>query len=189
MKNKSEFDMRTKIKFKILSLCTLNQNELFQSFIGNNNKRNRKFKIMKYLIILILVLNISCKDNYITIPRNLNEAKERKAFIKEFVGDKSIISINNKNYLIKVVYLTYLIDSKNVHKQACSLIIKTIDCKTQNNKFPMEYLNIKIKIDKSYFNVYNRYLNLVCDIPEDTKVFQLMYFENKIEKVINFKQK
>ena len=53
----------------------------------------------------------------------------------------------------------------------------------------MEYLNIKIKIDKSYFNVYNRYLNLVCDIPEDTKVFQLMYFENKIEKVINFKQK
>ena len=38
------------------------------------------------------------KDTFIVNPRSVKEAKERNAFIKEFIGDNSIISIDNKEY-------------------------------------------------------------------------------------------
>lgn len=145
---------------------------------------------MKYLLVIIyLLLNISCKDNYISIPINSKEAKERKALIKEFYGDNSIITINKKKFIIKDVYLTYLIDSKKVHKQAFSLIVKTVDYKTKEDNYPMNFFDFKIKIDTSNYKVYSRSYSLVSDIPKETKTFKLSYFDNKTEKLISFYEK
>jgi hypothetical protein len=132
------------------------------------------------------------KDTFIVNPRSIKESKESKAFIKEFVGDKPIISIDNKKYLLREVYLTYKIDSKKVYKQAVSLIFKTINIKTKDIDCPNDYTKFEIIVDETKYNLGNNSNNLVCDypsIPIKTNNFLLIYYDNQIKRVVKFKEK
>ena len=141
-------------------------------------------------LIIVLVFNFSCmKDTFIVNPRSVKEAKETNAFIKEFVGDNSIISIDNKEYFIEEVYLTYKIDSKNVYKQAISLVFKIEDQNTKEINCPEDYTKFTIIADKEKYDFGNNSGYLVSSIPEKTSSFQLVYFDNEVEKTINFKEK
>ena len=134
--------------------------------------------------------NFSCmKDTFIVNPRSVKEAKETNAFIKEFVGDNSIISTYNKEYFIEEVYLTYKIDSKNVYKQAISLVFKIKDQNTKEINCPEDYTKFTIIADKEKYDFGNNSGYLVSSIPEKTSSFQLVYFDNEVEKIINFKEK
>ena len=146
---------------------------------------------MKNLFLLIIfVFNFSCmKDTFIVNPRSVKEAKETNAFIKEFVGDNSTISINNKEYFIEEVYLTYKIDSKNVYKQAVNLVFKLKDKRTKEINCPEDYTKFTIITDKEKYDFGNNSGYLVSSIPEKTSSFQLVYFDNEVEKIINFKEK
>ena len=54
---------------------------------------------MKYIFMTFFILNISCmKDTIIVNPRSIDEAKQRNAFIKEFIGDNTIISFEGNEY-------------------------------------------------------------------------------------------
>lgn len=140
----------------------------------------------------IFVINFSCmKDTIIVNPRSIKESKERNAFIKEFVGDKSIITIDNNKYLLKEVYLTYKIDSKKAHKKAVSLIFKIMNLKTQEFECP-DYTNFEIIARNLKYDLGERSRSLVNDhpsIPINTSNFTLNYYDNKIKRVINFKEK
>ena len=141
------------------------------------------------LFLSIFILNFSCmKDTFIVNPRSVKEAKESNAFIREFIGDTTIISFDHKNYLIDEVYLTYKVDSEKVYKQAISLVFKTIN--TENNIFdyPNDYTKFEILVDTMKYDLYHNN-NLVSDIPENTKYFKLVYFDNNVKRVINFKEK
>lgn len=141
------------------------------------------------LITTIFVINFSCmKDSIIVNPKNIKDSKERKAFIKEFIGDESIISIDGTRYLLKEVYLTYMIDSKKVHKQAVSLIFKTINLKTQNIECP-DYTKFEVIVGDIKCDLGERSNNLVSDIPINTNNFSLNYYDNKTKRVIKFKDK
>ena len=109
---------------------------------------------MKNLFLLIiLVFNFSCmKDTFIVNPRSVKEAKETNAFIKEFLGDNSMISINNKEYFIEEVYLTYKIDSKNVYKQAVNLVFKLKDKRTKEINCPEDFTKFTIIADKKKYD-------------------------------------
>ncbi len=146
---------------------------------------------MKNLFLLIiLVFNFSCmKDTFIVNPRSVKEAKETNAFIKEFVGDNSTISIDNKEYFIEEVYLTYKIDSKNVYKQAVNLVFKLKDKRTKEINCPEDFTKFTIIADKKKYDFGNNSGYLVSSIPEKTISFQLVYFDNGVEKIINFKEK
>ncbi len=136
------------------------------------------------------ILNISCmKDTIIVNPRSIDEAKQRNAFIKEFIGDNTVISFESNEYLIKEVYLTYGIDSEKVHKQAVSLIFKTINSKTLKIDCPDDYTNFEIIVDTTKYNLGERTHSLVSRIPISTSNFVLVYYDNKIKKIINFKEK
>ena len=141
-------------------------------------------------LIIILVFNFSCmKDTFIVNPRSIKEAKERKAFIKEFIGDNTIISFEGNEYLINEVYLTYGIDSKKVHKQAVSLVFKTVNNKTQKFDCPDDYTKFEIIIDTVKYDLGERTHSLESTIPIGTSNFLLVYYDNKIKKIINFKEK
>jgi hypothetical protein len=129
------------------------------------------------------------KDTFIVNPRSVKESKESNAFIKEFVGDTSVISINNDEYLIEEVYLTYLIDSEKVHKQAVSLVFIMLNKKTKEINCPEDYKKFEILIDKKKFELGNRSGYLVSSIPLNTSNFQLIYFDNKNKHVVNFREK
>jgi hypothetical protein len=130
------------------------------------------------------------KDTFIVYPLSIKESKERNAFIKEFVGDTSVISFKNNDYLLDEIYLTYKIDSKKVHKQAITLVFKTIDIKTQKFDCPDDYSKFEIIIDTKKYGLGRNSFNLSCrNIPIDTKNFKLIYYDNNIKKVINFKEK
>ena len=128
------------------------------------------------------------KDTFIVNPRSIKEAKERNAFIKEFIGDNTIISFEGNEYLINEVYLTYGIDSKKVHKQAVSLVFKTINNKTQKFDCPDDYTKFEIIIDTIKYDLGERTHSLESTIPTSTKDFVLVYYDNKIKKIINFKE-
>jgi hypothetical protein len=127
------------------------------------------------------------KDTFIQFPNSVKESKERNAFIKEFLGDNSVISIDNK-YLLKEVYLTYYIDSKKVYKQASSLIFKAINLKTKEFDCPEDYTKFKIVIDEMQYDLGNVSRNLACEIPVSTNHFKLVYYDNGVKRVINFKE-
>ncbi|NHN25700.1 hypothetical protein FIA58_008415 [Flavobacterium jejuense] len=141
-------------------------------------------------IMSILIINFSCsKDDFIVNPRSVKESKERNAFIKEFVGDNSIITINNNKYLLKEIYLSYKIDSKKVHKQAMSLIFKTIDFKTQKLDCPDDYTKFELIVGDKKYDMSTNSRNLVSTIPINTSNFTLIYYDKKIKNSINFKEK
>jgi hypothetical protein len=146
---------------------------------------------MKNIFILtIFIINFSCmKDTFIVNPRSVKESKEFNAFIREFVGDTSVISIDNKNYLLNEVYLTYKVDSKNVYKRAISLVFKTVNKDSKVNDCPNDYTKFEILIDTSKYNLGENSRNLVSHIPDDTKKFTLVYYDKNIQRVINFKEK
>ena len=146
---------------------------------------------MKKLFLLIIIFfNFSCmKDTFIVNPRSIKEAKERNAFIKEFMGDGSVISFEGNEYLINEVYLTYGIDSKKVHEQAVSLVFKTINNKTQKFDCPDDYTKFEIIIDTIKYDLGERTHSLESTIPTSTSDFVLVYYDNKIKKIINFKEK
>ena len=146
---------------------------------------------MKKLFLLIIIFfNFSCmKDTFIVNPRSIKEAKERNAFIKEFMGDGSVISFEGNEYLIDEVYLTYGIDSKKVHKQAVFLIFKTINTKTRKIDCPDDYTKFEIIIDTIKYDLGERTHSLESTIPTSTSDFVLVYYDNKIKKIINFKEK
>lgn len=129
------------------------------------------------------------KDTFIVNPRSVKEAKERNAFIKEFMGDDNVISFEGNEYLIDEVYLTYGIDSKKVHKQAVSLIFKTINTKTRKIDCPDDYAKFEIIIDTINYDLGERSHSLESTIPTSTSDFVLVYYDNKIKKIINFKEK
>ena len=137
-----------------------------------------------------MIFNLSCmKDNIIVNPRSVKESKESNAFIKEFVGDASVISINNDEYLIEEVYLTYKIDSEEVHKQAVSLVFRMLNKKTKEINCPEDYTKFEIIVDKKNYLLYNNSGYLVSSIPINTNSFQLEYYDNKNKEIINFKEK
>lgn len=145
---------------------------------------------MKHIIMTFFILNFSCmKDSIIVNPRSVKEAKERNAFIKEFIKDDSVIFIDGNEYLINEVYLTYGIDSEKVHKQSVSLIFKTINSKTQKDDCPDDYSKFKIIVDTTKYNLGERTHSLVSTIPISTSNFVLVYYDNNIKKSINFKEK
>jgi len=128
------------------------------------------------------------KDTFIQSPDSVKESKERNAFIKEFVGDNSVISIDNNKYLLKEVYLTYSIDSKKVYKHASSLIFKTINIKTKKFDCPEDYTKFKILIDEMQYDLGDVSSNLACEIPVSTNYFKLIYYDNGVKRIINFKE-
>ncbi|MCC9073267.1 hypothetical protein LNQ49_16945 [Flavobacterium sp. F-65] len=128
------------------------------------------------------------KDTFIQSPNSVKESKERNAFIKEFVWDNSVISIDNNKYLLKEVYLTYSIDSKKVYKQVSSLIFKTIDLKTKEFDCPEDYTKFKIVIDEIQYDLGDVSRNLACEIPVCTNYFKLIYYDNGVKRSINFKE-
>jgi hypothetical protein len=146
---------------------------------------------MKNLFLsIILVFNFSCmKDTFIVNPRSIKEAKETNAFIKEFVGNNSNILIDNKEYLIEEVYLTYKIDSKNVYKQAVNLVFKLKNQSTKEINCPDDYTKFTIIANKEKYDFGNNSGYLVSSIPKKTSAFQLVYFDNQVKKIINFKEK
>lgn len=143
----------------------------------------------KIFILLILIVTFSCQDSIIVNPNSIIESKARGAFIKEFKGDEQIVKIDNNKYLIKEAYLTYLVDSKKVHKQASSLVFKTIDLKNRKFDYPDDYTKFEIIVDRTKFRIGVRSGNLVSDIPFNTSSFKLIYYDNGIKSVINFKEK
>jgi hypothetical protein len=150
----------------------------------------KKKIIIPIIIIIIIIMCFSCmKDTFIVNPRSVKEAKERNAFIKEFVGDTSVISIDNNNYLLKEVYLTYMIDSKMVHKQAINLVFKTANIESGLFDCPSDYTKFEINIDnkKNDFGINSR--NLVSEIPINSTYFTLVYYDDGIKRIINFKEK
>ena len=144
----------------------------------------------KLVIIITLFLNYSCmKDTFIQSPNSVKESKERNAFIKEFVGDNSVISIGNNKYLLKEVYMTYSIDSKKVYKQASTLIFKTINLKTKEFDCPEDYTKFKIVIDEMEYDLGDVSSNLASEIPVSANYFKLIYYDNGVERIINFNEK
>ena len=138
-------------------------------------------------IFTILIISFSCQhDSRIVNPNSIKASKERDAFIKEFIGDEQLILIDSNKYLIKEVYLTYMVDSKKVHKQAASLVFKTIDLKNRKFDYPDDYTKFKIVINKVKFDISVRSGNLVADIPANTSSFDLIFNDNGIKRVINF---
>jgi hypothetical protein len=130
------------------------------------------------------------KDTFIVYPLSIKESKDRNAFIKEFEADTSVISLNDNDYLLDEVYLTYKIDSKKVHKQAITLVFKTINLKTQEFDCPDDYSKFEIFIDSTKYSLGRNSFNLSCrEIPINTKKIKLIYYDNNIKKVINFKEK
>lgn len=129
------------------------------------------------------------KDTFIVNPRSIKEAKERNAFIKEFIGDNTIISFEGNQYLINEVYLTYRIDNKKVYKQAVSLVFKTINNKTQKFDCPDDYTKFEIIIDTIKYDLGETTHSLESTIPTNTSDFVLVYYDNKIKKIIKFKEK
>jgi hypothetical protein len=129
------------------------------------------------------------KDTFIVYPLSIKESKERNAFIKEFVGDTSVISFKNNDYLLDEIYLTYKIDSKKVHKQAITLVFKTIDIKTQKFDCPDDYSKFEIIIDTKKYGLGRNSFNFFSEIPVNSKYFSLVYYDNNIRKVVNFKEK
>ena len=129
------------------------------------------------------------KDTFIQSPNSVKESKERNAFIKEFVGDNSVISIGNNKYLLKEVYMTYSIDSKKVYKQASTLIFKTINLKTKEFDCPEDYTKFKIVIDEMEYDLGDVSSNLASEIPVSANYFKLIYYDNGVERIINFNEK
>ncbi len=152
------------------------------------------------LVAIILIFNFSCKKEILVNPDSIKEAKEcskyikdlngcSMAFIKEFVGDNSIISIENNKYLIKEVYMTHMVDHDTVYKHATSLLFKTFDLKRKTFGCPEDYTKFEIIADKISYTLGNNSDKLVSYIPITTSYFQLVYYDNKEKKVINFKEK
>ena len=129
------------------------------------------------------------KDTFIVSPLSIKKSKERNAFIKEFEADKSIISFNDNNYLLDEVYLTYKIDSEKVYKQVITLVIKTIDIKTHKFDCPDDYSKFEIIIDTTIYDLGRNSFNFFSEIPVNSKYFTLVYYDNNIRKVVNFKEK
>jgi hypothetical protein len=142
------------------------------------------------LFLIILIVSFSClHDSIIVNPNSIQESKARGAFIKEFIGDEQIIEIDSNKYLIKEVYLTYMVDSKKVHKQVSSLVFKTIDLKNRKFDYPDDYTKFEIIVDRTNFEIGVRSGNLVSDIPFNTSSFKLIYNDNGIKSISNFKEK
>ena len=85
--------------------------------------------------------------------------------------------------------MTYKIDSKNVYKQAISLVFKIKDQNTKEINCPEDYTKFTIIADKEKYDFGNNSGYLVSSIPEKTSSFQLVYFDNEVEKTINFKER
>ena len=145
----------------------------------------------KKIIVPIIIMCFSCmKETFIVNPRSVKEAKECNAFIKEFVGDKTMIEIENKKYIIEEVYLTYKVDSKKVYKQAVNLVFKFIDLKSQQINCPDDYTRFEIVTDNLNYNLGYQARNLISRIPIETTNFTLNYHDdNGIKRFINFKEK
>jgi hypothetical protein len=140
-------------------------------------------------VVSILTVILSCHDSIIVNPNSIKESKVRDAFIKEFISDEQIIVIDSNKYLIKEVYITYMVDSKNVYKHTASLIFKTIDLKTRKFDYPNDYTKFEIIVDKTKFDISVRSGNLVSDIPVNTSSFELNFNDNGKKRVIYFKEK
>jgi hypothetical protein len=141
--------------------------------------------------IFISLIFFSCfaclQDNIIVNPRSIKESKKHNAFISEFVGDKSFIKLGTDKYFIGEVYLTYKIDSKKVHKNAISLLFKTINIKSKKFECP-DYTKFKIIADGLVYDLGNDSNNLECSIPIDTTNFLLIYLDGAEETKINYKK-
>lgn len=155
---------------------------------------------MKKLILsIILIVTISCKNDILVNPNSIKEAKEcRKyirtingcssAFIKKFAGDNSVILIDNNKYFIQEVYLTYMVNHDTVFNHAVNLIFKTYNYNTKQFECP-DYTKFEIIADSKY-TLGDTSNNLVAhDIPVNTSHFQLVYYDNKLRRVINFREK
>lgn len=143
----------------------------------------------KIFVLLILILTFSCQDSIIVNPNSIKESMAREAFIKEFIADEQIMVIDSNKYLIKEVYLTYLVDSKKVHKQATSLVFKTINLKNRKFDYPNDYTKFEIIANRTKFTIGVRSGNLFADIPVNVSNFKLIYNDKGIKQVINFKEK
>jgi hypothetical protein len=129
------------------------------------------------------------KDTIIVNPRSLSEAKDSGAFIKEFEAENSVIQFNNNDFIIKEVYLTYLIDSEKVYNHTYNLVFRTYDVKNKKYDSP-DYRFFNVSIDSTNYNIGHRSRKLICgDIPINTENFKLIYNDNNIKKTINFKEK
>ena len=82
-----------------------------------------------------------------------------------------------------------MVDSKKVHKQVSSLVFKTIDFKNRKYDYPDDYTNFEIIVDRTKFKIGVRSGNLVSDIPFNTSSFKLIYNDNGIKSISNFKEK
>lgn len=145
---------------------------------------------MRKLILTFFVFLFSCmKDTFILSPLSINHAKERNAFIKEFVTNDSIVFFNGNEYLFEEVYLTYMVDSKKVYTDAISLIIKTKNIKSQKFECPDDYSKFEIVIDTIKYDMGSNAFNLFSNIPKNTSYFTLNYNDNNVTRIVHFYEK
>ena len=145
---------------------------------------------MRKLILTFFVFLFSCmKDTFILSPLSINHAKERNAFIKEFVTNDSIVFFNGNEYLFEEVYLTYMVDSKKVHKNALRLVFKTKNTKSQKFECPDDYSKFEIVIDTIKYELGSNAFNLYCRIPINTSYFTLNYNDNNVTRIVHFYEK
>ena len=67
-------------------------------------------------------------------------------------------------------------------------MIKTINTKTQKNDCPDDYTKFEIIVDTIKYDLGERTHSLESKIPTSTSDFVLVYYDNKIKKIINFKK-